>query len=259
MSRARGDATPRSAPLDARRTAGGDAPHRAASGWGHLLRRLPGRAGLPHADGHGTADLGRRARRRRKELGVDGAQCGWITSTTRSAPDSALLAAMAARTGRVELGTGVIDMQCEGPRYMGGKDRDVDLTTGGWREPRVRPVHGGPRTPGSSPGRRERGRPARHGTRPGTPRVPVSTSVPPVASARPPVQPRRVDDQVDQLGGAVRPHLHGRAGRYGRALGPPPCGPRSRHVARTVLNHLGGERNARLLRSFIRHVAPAIG
>lgn len=66
-----------------------------------------------------------------EEVGIDGA---WIRvhhfEQNLSSP-FALLAAMAARTSRIELGTGVINVRYENPRYMAELAATADLVSGG--------------------------------------------------------------------------------------------------------------------------------
>src|SRR4051812_15105296 len=66
-----------------------------------------------------------------EELGVDGA-CVRVHHFARQlASPFPLLAAIAARTRRIEIGTGVIDMRYENPFYMAEEAAATDLISGG--------------------------------------------------------------------------------------------------------------------------------
>jgi alkanesulfonate monooxygenase SsuD/methylene tetrahydromethanopterin reductase-like flavin-dependent oxidoreductase (luciferase family) len=66
-----------------------------------------------------------------EELGVDGAYVRVHHFARQLASPFPLLAAMAARTTRIELGTGVIDMRYENPLYMAEEAAATDLLGGG--------------------------------------------------------------------------------------------------------------------------------
>ena len=66
-----------------------------------------------------------------EELGVDGAYVRVHHFAKQLASPFPLLAAMAARTRRIELGTGVIDMRYENPLYMAEEAAAADLISGG--------------------------------------------------------------------------------------------------------------------------------
>jgi alkanesulfonate monooxygenase SsuD/methylene tetrahydromethanopterin reductase-like flavin-dependent oxidoreductase (luciferase family) len=66
-----------------------------------------------------------------EELGVDGAYVRVHHFARQLASPFPLLAAMAARTSRIELGTGVIDMRYETPLYMAEEAAATDLISGG--------------------------------------------------------------------------------------------------------------------------------
>jgi alkanesulfonate monooxygenase SsuD/methylene tetrahydromethanopterin reductase-like flavin-dependent oxidoreductase (luciferase family) len=66
-----------------------------------------------------------------EELGVDGAYVRVHHFTRQLASPFPLLAAMAARTSTIELGTGVIDMRYENPLYMAEEAAATDLISGG--------------------------------------------------------------------------------------------------------------------------------
>jgi alkanesulfonate monooxygenase SsuD/methylene tetrahydromethanopterin reductase-like flavin-dependent oxidoreductase (luciferase family) len=66
-----------------------------------------------------------------EELGVDGAYVRVHHFARQLASPFPLLAAMAARTRRIELGTGVIDMRYENPLYMAEEAAAADLISGG--------------------------------------------------------------------------------------------------------------------------------
>ncbi|MDQ0383134.1 LLM class flavin-dependent oxidoreductase [Amycolatopsis thermophila] len=65
-----------------------------------------------------------------EELGVDGAFLRVHHFAPQFATPFPLLAAMAARTSRIELGTGVIDMRYENPLYMAEQAAATDLLSG---------------------------------------------------------------------------------------------------------------------------------
>jgi len=65
-----------------------------------------------------------------EELGVDGAYIRVHHFAPQFASPFPLLAAMAARTSRIELGTGVIDMRYENPLYMSEEAAITDLISG---------------------------------------------------------------------------------------------------------------------------------
>ncbi|MGX6447826.1 LLM class flavin-dependent oxidoreductase [Patulibacter sp. S7RM1-6] len=66
-----------------------------------------------------------------EELGVDGAYVRVHHFARQIAAPYPLLAAMAARTSRIELGTGVIDMRYENPLYMAEEAATADLLSRG--------------------------------------------------------------------------------------------------------------------------------
>jgi alkanesulfonate monooxygenase SsuD/methylene tetrahydromethanopterin reductase-like flavin-dependent oxidoreductase (luciferase family) len=66
-----------------------------------------------------------------EELGIDGAFVRVHHFARQLASPFPLLAAMAARTSRIELGTGVIDMRYETPLYMAEEAAAADLISGG--------------------------------------------------------------------------------------------------------------------------------
>jgi alkanesulfonate monooxygenase SsuD/methylene tetrahydromethanopterin reductase-like flavin-dependent oxidoreductase (luciferase family) len=66
-----------------------------------------------------------------EELGVDGAYIRVHHFAPQLAAPFPLLAAMAASTRRIELGTGVIDMRYENPLYMAEEAAITDLISGG--------------------------------------------------------------------------------------------------------------------------------
>jgi len=66
-----------------------------------------------------------------EELGVDGAYVRVHHFARQLASPFPLLAAMAARTSRIEVGTGVIDMRYENPLYMAEEAAATDLISGG--------------------------------------------------------------------------------------------------------------------------------
>jgi alkanesulfonate monooxygenase SsuD/methylene tetrahydromethanopterin reductase-like flavin-dependent oxidoreductase (luciferase family) len=66
-----------------------------------------------------------------EEVGVDGAFFRVHHFAEQQASPFPLLAAIAARTPRIEMGTGVIDMRYENPLYMAEEAAAVDLISGG--------------------------------------------------------------------------------------------------------------------------------
>ena len=66
-----------------------------------------------------------------EELGVDGAYFRVHHFARQQASPFPLLAAVAARTSRIEMGTGVIDMRYENPLYMAEEAAATDLISGG--------------------------------------------------------------------------------------------------------------------------------
>jgi alkanesulfonate monooxygenase SsuD/methylene tetrahydromethanopterin reductase-like flavin-dependent oxidoreductase (luciferase family) len=66
-----------------------------------------------------------------EELGLDGAYVRVHHFARQLASPFPLLAAMAARTSRIELGTGVIDVRYEHPLYMAEEAAAADLISGG--------------------------------------------------------------------------------------------------------------------------------
>lgn len=66
-----------------------------------------------------------------EELGVDGAFFRVHHFARQQASPFPLLSAIAARTGRIEIGTGVIDMRYENPLYMAEEAAATDLISGG--------------------------------------------------------------------------------------------------------------------------------
>jgi alkanesulfonate monooxygenase SsuD/methylene tetrahydromethanopterin reductase-like flavin-dependent oxidoreductase (luciferase family) len=66
-----------------------------------------------------------------EELGLDGAYVRVHHFARQLASPFPLLAAMAARTSRIELGTGVIDMRYENPLYLAEEAAATDLLSGG--------------------------------------------------------------------------------------------------------------------------------
>jgi alkanesulfonate monooxygenase SsuD/methylene tetrahydromethanopterin reductase-like flavin-dependent oxidoreductase (luciferase family) len=66
-----------------------------------------------------------------EELGVDGAFVRVHHFERQLASPFPLLAAIAARTSRIEIGTGVIDMRYENPLYMAEEAAAADLISGG--------------------------------------------------------------------------------------------------------------------------------
>ena len=66
-----------------------------------------------------------------EEIGADGAYVRVHHFAPQQASPFPLLAAMAARTSRIDLGTGVIDMRYENPLYMAEEAAGTDLISGG--------------------------------------------------------------------------------------------------------------------------------
>ena len=66
-----------------------------------------------------------------EEIGIDNASVRVHHFAPQLSSPFPLLAAMAARTSRIELGTGVIDMRYENPLYMAEEAAVADLISGG--------------------------------------------------------------------------------------------------------------------------------
>jgi alkanesulfonate monooxygenase SsuD/methylene tetrahydromethanopterin reductase-like flavin-dependent oxidoreductase (luciferase family) len=66
-----------------------------------------------------------------EEIGIDGAYVRVHHFARQLAAPFPLLAAVAARTSRIEIGTGVIDMRYENPLYMAEEAAAADLISGG--------------------------------------------------------------------------------------------------------------------------------
>jgi alkanesulfonate monooxygenase SsuD/methylene tetrahydromethanopterin reductase-like flavin-dependent oxidoreductase (luciferase family) len=66
-----------------------------------------------------------------EEIGIDGAYVRVHHFAPQFASPFPLLAAIAARTSRIEIGTGVIDMRYENPLYMAEEAAAADLISGG--------------------------------------------------------------------------------------------------------------------------------
>src|SRR3954469_20481014 len=66
-----------------------------------------------------------------EELGLDGAYVRVHHFARQLASPFPLLAAIGARTSRIEIGTGVIDMRYENPLYMAEEAAAADLISGG--------------------------------------------------------------------------------------------------------------------------------
>jgi alkanesulfonate monooxygenase SsuD/methylene tetrahydromethanopterin reductase-like flavin-dependent oxidoreductase (luciferase family) len=66
-----------------------------------------------------------------EEVGIDGAYFRVHHFAEQQASPFPLLAAIAARTSRIEIGTGVIDMRYENPLYLAEEAAAVDLISGG--------------------------------------------------------------------------------------------------------------------------------
>ncbi|MBO3682516.1 LLM class flavin-dependent oxidoreductase [Streptomyces sp. NEAU-YJ-81] len=89
---------------------------------------VPGSATRTAADAHlQTLDLAQAA----EDIGVDGAFLRVHHWARQLASPFPLLAAIAARTRRIEIGTGVINMRYENPLYMAEEAAAVDLISGG--------------------------------------------------------------------------------------------------------------------------------
>src|SRR5512133_3939864 len=66
-----------------------------------------------------------------EEVGADGAYFRVHHFARQLSSPFPLLAAIGARTSRIEIGTGVIDMRCENPLYMAEDAGAADLISGG--------------------------------------------------------------------------------------------------------------------------------
>lgn len=91
-------------------------------------RNIGGSAVKTAADAHlQTIELAEAA----EEIGIDGAYLRVHHFAPQLASPFPLLAAIAARTKRIEIGTGVIDMRYENPLYMAEEAAATDLISGG--------------------------------------------------------------------------------------------------------------------------------
>ncbi len=96
-----------------------------------VLRPLVALGPLGHALGRRRPSPVDRSRGRRGELGADGAYFRVHHFARQLASPFPLLAAVGARTRRIEIGTGVIDMRYENPHYMVEDAGAADLIAGG--------------------------------------------------------------------------------------------------------------------------------
>src|SRR4051794_19922992 len=85
-----------------------------------------------------------------EELGLDGAYVRVHHFARQLASPFPLLAAIGARTRRIEIGTAVIDMRYENPLYMAEEAAAADLIGGGGPQPRLR-RRGPPAAPQGAP------------------------------------------------------------------------------------------------------------
>ena len=163
-----------------------------------------------------------------EEVGADGAYFRVHHFARQLASPFPLLAAIGARTSRIEIGTGVIDMRYENPLYMAEDAGAADLIAGGRLQLGIsrgspEQVIDGYRYFGYVPGRGHR--PRRHGARAHA-RLPRGARGRGVRRAEPAAdvpQPARPAAHRAALARAARPDLVGR--RHPRR---PPSGPPSR-------------------------------
>ena len=95
--------------------------------FGHW-QNAPGSQTTTAADAHvQTIELAEAA----EEIGIDGAFVRVHHFARQLASPFPLLAAIGARTSRIEIGTGVIDMRYENPLYMAEEAAAADLISGG--------------------------------------------------------------------------------------------------------------------------------
>lgn len=85
-----------------------------------------------------------------EESGVDGAYFRVHHFAPQQAAPFPLLSAIAARTSRIEIGTGVIDMRYENPLYMAEEAAATDLISGGRLQLGVSRGHPRPPSPATS-------------------------------------------------------------------------------------------------------------
>jgi alkanesulfonate monooxygenase SsuD/methylene tetrahydromethanopterin reductase-like flavin-dependent oxidoreductase (luciferase family) len=85
-----------------------------------------------------------------EDLGADGAYFRVHHFAPQQAAPFPLLSAIAARTSRIEIGTGVIDMRYENPLYMAEEAAATDLISGGRLQLGVSRDHLRPRWPATS-------------------------------------------------------------------------------------------------------------
>src|SRR4029078_12493249 len=85
-----------------------------------------------------------------EELGADGAYFRVHHFANQLSAPSPLLAAVGARTSRIEIGTGVIDMRYENPLYMAEDAGSADLVAGGRPQPGLSPDLPDHRAPGAA-------------------------------------------------------------------------------------------------------------
>ena len=159
-----------------------------------------------------------------EELGADGAYFRVHHFARQLASPFPLLAAVGARTSRIEIGTGVIDMRYENPLYMAEDAGAADLISGGrlqlgisrgspeqvidgWRYFGYEPAEGGDDA--------DDGPPARRGV-PGGDRGRRVRAAEPAADVP---EPARAAARRAALGGAARPDLVGRRLQRHRRLG----------------------------------------
>lgn len=96
-----------------------------------VLRALDALPALPDPLRGGLAAPGDRPGGAAEELGADGAYFRVHHFARQHASPFPLLAAIGARTERIEIGTGVIDMRYENPLYMAEDAGAADLISGG--------------------------------------------------------------------------------------------------------------------------------
>src|SRR5258706_193474 len=199
-----------------------------------------------------------------EELGADGAYFRVHHSARQLASPFPLLAAVGAKTSRIEIGTAVIDMRYENPLYMVEDAGSADLISQGRLQlgiSRGSPEQGigGWRHFGYQSAWKEAGH-ARE------PRVSVSRSIIAIMDDRDRTYFGRGGEEDDQIG-FISPETQAIFGR-GYSAEPEVLIEQLRKdeaiaeadtLLLTVPNQLGVAYNAHVLESILKHVAPALG
>jgi alkanesulfonate monooxygenase SsuD/methylene tetrahydromethanopterin reductase-like flavin-dependent oxidoreductase (luciferase family) len=214
-----------------------------------------------------------------EEIGIDGAFVRVHHFERQLASPFPLLAAIAARTSRIEIGTAVIDMRYENPLYMAEEAAAADLISGGRLQLGVSRGSPGMNLQSSTLLSEDTGIPfdqlqaeqmrlyreawARQG-RDREPRVSVSRSVLPITEDidRAYFGGQAHDDQLGLLDGAQSRFgrtFVGEPDRIAAELAADEAVRAADTVLFTVPNQLGVAYNARILGTIAAHIAPAVG